>query len=95
MRAPTLISILMVGWAICVAMSFLHAGVARPTGFGFNVIVIWLLWQVAAFVIGVTIVIVRFLAREPPTGWFAWACLIPPVLSLGLALVIGIGLAIK
>lgn len=55
-------------WLVLVAASILHAAAVTPKAFGFNVLQVFLLWQIAALVTALVSVIARIvLARN--LGW--------------------------
>ena len=90
MTARRLLLILLVCWVQCVVLSFVQPYFTAPTGDGFvrgmNRITIWILWQLAALILAVAMMVIRALrARElsPAMQWVGQGPLILSVIGLG------------
>ena len=75
-------------WVVSFAASWIHASIVPPGSYGLNVIVTWFFWQCGALFLAVVGLIVWLVRRHEFGSALWWISLVPPVVSIGGALVL-------
>ena len=81
-------------WVLCVVASVVHAGMTRPVGFGLNVLTTFLLWQIAALILALALVITRFVVGRTVGRGLRILALVPPIITALFWGLVGIRIAI-
>ncbi len=98
MSSSRWIAILTGIWVALIAAGFLHSGLTDPTGTGFgrgwNILIVFAAWQLAAILMGFAILVFWLVQRRALVPWVKVAGLIAPTVSLGAVVIVAIWIAV-